>query len=64
MAQPIWHNACIPINVAASNNRLGKWGLIAGMQYHTLRDLWDNNNKQWATGDTMWEWAPHYYTQN
>ena len=33
------------------------------MQYHTLRDLWDNTNLQWATGDTMWQWASQYYTQ-
>ena len=63
MAQPIWHNPHIPVTVAASSTKLGQWGLIAGMQYHTLRDLWDNTNLQWATGDTMWQWASQYYTQ-
>jgi hypothetical protein len=63
MAQPIWHNPHIPLTIAAASTKLGKWGLIAGMQYHTLRDLWDNDTLQWATGETMWEWAPHYYTQ-
>ena len=53
MAQPIWNNPHIPITTAASSTKLGKWGLIAGMQYHTLRDLWDNTNLQWATGNTM-----------
>jgi hypothetical protein len=66
MAEPIWFNPLIKL----PGLRLGpetldgtsrtRWDPIAQMQFHTLRDLWDDNLNGWADVEALKHWAPQF----
>ena len=67
MAEPLWFNPMIPLPGLYINDKTldgtsrSRWDPIALMQFHTLRDLWDDNLKSWANIESMQHWAPQFF---
>ena len=70
MAQPMWFNPEIIITAFKASNTwksvekhkpIKRWEPLAIMQFHTLRDLWNDQINDWQTLDCILRFVPQYY---